>query len=303
MVKLGFYLLGQKGYIALSSFLGAFIANKGHVKFVCVARDAAITKDYYDEIIELCYVNNIPYFERTSLPENVQNMTDYSFAIGWRWIIFPSDNLIVLHDSLLPKYRGFSPLVNMLINGESKIGVTALFASDEYDKGDVIEQESLNIEYPIKIATVIDKISVLYGNLIIKICDLMFTNNPLPRTIQIESDATYSMWRDESDYAIDWSNSAVYIERFINSVSTPFAGAYSFIKNNKVRIIDVEIIPDVTIENRSEHVGKIIFKKNGKPVIVCGSGLLLINSALLDGYNLTAFNFRSRFTKNIRDTQ
>ena len=41
-----------------------------------------------------------------------------------------SENLIVFHDSLLPKYRGFAPLVSQLINGEEYLGVTAIFTND-----------------------------------------------------------------------------------------------------------------------------------------------------------------------------
>ena len=49
----------------------------------------------------------------------------------------------------MPKYRGFAPLVNSLVNGEKIIGVTALFASEEYDNGDIIMQSSVDITYPI----------------------------------------------------------------------------------------------------------------------------------------------------------
>jgi methionyl-tRNA formyltransferase len=53
-----------------------------------------------------------------------------------------------MHDSLLPKYRGFAPLPNALINGEREVGVTALFASEEYDMGDIVCQRRLAVEYP-----------------------------------------------------------------------------------------------------------------------------------------------------------
>ena len=70
----------------------------------------------------------------------------FKFAIGWKWIIDNTSQLIVLHDSLLPKYRGFSPLVNSLINGDTLTGVTALFASSEYDKGEIIEQAQIGLD-------------------------------------------------------------------------------------------------------------------------------------------------------------
>ena len=71
-------------------------------------------------------------------------------AVSWRWMIkHPKNKLIVFHDSILPKYRGFAPLVNMLINGEKEIGVSAIFGADEYDSE--IISEKTTISYPIKI--------------------------------------------------------------------------------------------------------------------------------------------------------
>ena len=89
---------------------------------------------------------------------------DYQLAIGWRWLISGTENLIVLHDSLLPKYRGFAPLVNSLINGEQEIGVTAIWAGPEFDAGEIIFQEKAGICYPIKIQEAIEIVSGLYRN-------------------------------------------------------------------------------------------------------------------------------------------
>lgn len=301
-MKIGFYLLGDKGFKTLIYFLNYFGGNE--IEFIVVSRDLKVENDFYYEIIEICQNYKLTVFEKDSLPIDIEKNTNYSFAVGWRWLIIRYKNLIVLHDSLLPKYRGFSPLVNMLVNEETKIGVTALFASGDYDKGDIIAQKSIDIEYPIKISEAINIILPLYGSLIVEISKNIFSENLLIRTPQIEKNATYSMWRDEYDYAIDWLNDSDYIERFVNSVSTPFAGAYSFIKNKKVRIIEVEKIADVYIKNRANHIGKCIFKKNTNPVIVCGSGLLLLKLGYWDEDKssfINSFPFRTRLTSVTRD--
>lgn len=301
-MKLGFYLLGQKGYTVLRTFLAHYDSNK--VGFIVVSKDLKIDNDFYDEIFSLCQSYKVPCFNKNDGPGETEKTVCYTFAIGWRWLIKDSENLIVLHDSLLPKYRGFSPLVNMLINGERKLGVTALFATSDYDKGDIINQESIRIEYPIRISEAIDIISKLYGNLIIKISKNIFSNIELSRVPQLEKDATYSMWRDEYDYAIDWRKDSNYIARFVNAVSTPFAGAHSFILNKKVRITDVETITDICIEDRNIHIGKCIFKQKNKPVIICGTGLLLLNTIYWDESKsdvLDTLNFRTRLTTTPRD--
>ena len=85
---------------------------------------------------------------------------------------------------------------------------------------------------------------------------------------------SYSMWRDDDDYNIDWAWSAEYIHRFVDSVDHPYAGASAYINDRRVRITNVRITTDHPIANRTP--GKILFLKKGIPTVVCGSGLLEI---------------------------
>jgi methionyl-tRNA formyltransferase len=123
-MKIALYLMTQKGYDVLKALIEKNLQN--FISEVIVGRDNNVTEDYADQIISLCEQIRIPHFERN---ESHQITSEYSIAISWRWLICGSTSkLIVLHDSLLPKYRGFAPLVNMLINKEPKIGVSAIFA-------------------------------------------------------------------------------------------------------------------------------------------------------------------------------
>jgi methionyl-tRNA formyltransferase len=144
-MKIAFYLLGEKAYQSLEGFIDQYGTN--NIGYIVVGKDKKIAKDFYEEMKQLANLYNIHTYERN---DNIETKVNYSFSIGWRWLI-NSSNLIVFYDFLLPKYRGFSPLVNMLINGEKWLGVTALFAVDEYDKGAIIKQEKVFIEYPLKI--------------------------------------------------------------------------------------------------------------------------------------------------------
>ena len=119
-------------------------------------------------IHDLCEKEQIKWVDRSCKP-----IIDsaYSIAIAWRWLIpiETHNTLIILHDSLLPKYRGFAPLVNMLINHEPSIGVTALFANEEFDRGDIICQKSDSVVYPIRIDEAIEKVSKLYVEIVLDI--------------------------------------------------------------------------------------------------------------------------------------
>lgn len=276
MKTIGFYLLGKKGLMVLEGFIRKFGSAK--VEYVVIGRDKNVKKDYSRELLLVCEKNKIKYKVFKDIAQNDANV-DYVFAVGWRWIINDVSNLIVLHDSLLPKYRGFSPLVNMLINGEQEVGVTALFASAEYDKGDIISQRSCRIEYPIKIARAVDLVSDLYVSLVIQIAKDIFENEMLRSQRQIESEATYSVWRGQDDYFVDWAKSADEIVRFVDAVSFPYDGAKTVCNGRYVAISGAVSVRDVEIINRSDHVGKCIFKDDGDPVIICGQGLVKITQA------------------------
>jgi len=263
------FLMTKKGYSVLRGIIDAGYSSV--IDMVVLSRDESMQNDYFDDLVALCVENNITCTDN----KNISTTSAYAIAVSWRWMInLSTTKLIVLHDSILPKYRGFSPLINMLINGEKKIGVTALFASSEYDRGEIIDQRSIDITYPIKIFDAINVLSDLYVDLVNMIIKKCTQNEMILATPQNEGDATYSLWRNEEDYIINWENDAEYNKRFIDSLGFPFNGAKTFMNNDSVRIHNSSVLEDVHVENRV--AGKIIFLSNGFPVVVCGKGLLKI---------------------------
>jgi methionyl-tRNA formyltransferase len=292
MKKFGFYVLGFKGYECLKAFFSEIGVE--YIGFVISARDENIKEDCFGAIRNLCIENGVKFKDRSEKNDEIAHV---KFAIGWRWIIVDSEDLIVFHDSLLPKYRGFAPLVNSLINGENEVGVTALKAETEYDSGEILGQKKIGIEYPVKISNVIESVSVLYADLLIAVSRKIISGERLNYYEQDASRATYSLWRDEIDYEINWRRSSKYISRFIDAVGYPYKGAEATVKGEKIHIIDCEIVDDVEIEDRSAHIGKIIFMNYGLPTIICGEGLLRLNNFVDHlGHSLVGkVSFRSRF--------
>ncbi len=291
MNSIALFIMGKKGLACLETALSNSFVE---LKFVIFATDKNVEKDYAVEIISLCTKRNILNYNRNSFDETLLNQVSYCIAVSWRWMIKSNlENLIVFHDSILPKYRGFNPLVSALINGDEEIGVTAIFADKEFDKGDILEIEKTVIEYPIKISETIDLISVCYQNLLKKILKKIAYNS-LVTSIQDETYATYSLWRDEEDYFIDWNLDAFVLERTINALGFPYGGARTIMDDRIIILDQIKSIPDVKIENRTP--GKIIFLFNNQPTIVCGVGLLKIQRAhyLENGNEVVFYKLRTR---------
>jgi methionyl-tRNA formyltransferase len=285
------FLLGKKG---LETLLKLESTNLLCISKVIIGTDKNVVEDYSKELISFCSQNEIKY--SVSSKENTFS-SEYAIAIGWRKLIDYNSNqrLIVFHDSILPRLRGFNPLVTALINGDEEVGVTALFASQDYDRGDIIDVKKTSINYPVKIENVIEILADSYAVLCNKIVNKIKNKELITTHKQDESLATYSLWRDEEDYFIDWSESSDKIARQIDAVGFPYKGAKTNMGNQIITITESEPIMDVLIENRS--IGKVIFKQNNNPVIVCGNGLLLVKSALDSNNQKVDFSnfFRLRF--------
>lgn len=289
MTEKGFYFL--KHTVTVPDYKSLFSQ-------VVVGNDKSLQQDYENDIIALCQLHHIPCIKKS---EFIKIETEYCLTIAWRWLIHhPEDKLIVFHDSILPKYRGFAPLMNALINKETEIGVTALYGAKAYDKGDIIAQSKSRITYPIKIHQAIQVINDHYVAVGKTILNELYHQRPLVAYPQKEQDASYSIWRDETDYWIDWRQSAEDIRRLIDALGYPYKGACTQADNLTIRITDATEVDDVVIENR--HCGKVIFIEDGKPIVICGTGLLKINQAFVDVNGekksfLPMKKFRMRFTQ------
>lgn len=274
MTKVGLYLMGYKGLgclqVAIDKKKSLFI----EIAFVVSAQDKSVLNDYFLDIKKLAQDHQIPFYNR-STNTKVAN-TDISIGISWRWIIKDPDNLIVFHDSLLPKYRGFNPLVTALIEGDKYIGVTAIKANKDFDKGNIVGYKKTSIEYPIKIDAAIHLITILYEYLLVEIMKKI-SKRTLREIVQNENIASYSLWRDDEDYKIEWNDSSTKIKRMIDAVGFPYKGAKTIYDGKTIKIIDAEIVDDLKIINRTS--GKILFINNNEPIVVCGSGLLIIKMA------------------------
>jgi len=288
-MKVTLFLINKKGYEVLKSILDNEHA-RDLLDFVVRAKDKGNAEDYYVQIGELCDLHSIKVYNRTN---KFKVDSNYSIAIGWKWLIYNVQNLIVFHDSLLPKYRGFAPLPNMLINGEHHIGATAIFANDRMDEGQILYQRSCEIKYPIKIEHAIRLISKIYVDLALTIFKNLINQNELIATPQNHSEATYSIWRDEEDYRICWSKSSAEIGRFIDAVGYPYSGAKTKIGEDIITITDATVLDSYKFE--LIHPGKILMFEDQMPIVLCGEGALKIKKAFLNDEPYIFSKLRVRF--------
>ena len=272
--KIALYLMNLKGFRVLEGIIKKGLVD--NIAFVCLGRDAKVLKDYGPEIEELCLDAKLGCYERGSEPAH----DHYKMAIGWRWMMASTEKLIVFHDSALPKYRGFSPVVSALVNGEGELGATALFASDHYDQGPIIKQKIWNISYPIRVEEAIEQMANAYLEMTLDLLKMIIAGEEIAGIPQDEERATYSVWLDEEDYDLDWSLPATQLKRFIDAKSFPYRGARSGMNGSLVRVLEAETEDIPKLENNSP--GKVLFIDDGEPLVLCGEGAIRIKNLIAE---------------------
>jgi len=293
----------EKGYQVLKKIHNDYFENIG---LICSYPEWNVKENYGQSIANYCISNNIQYIQWDALKSDLEhyikkNNISGIIAIGWQFLIpleyntILDNKIIVFHDSLLPKYRGFCPLATAILKGENEIGVSVIYASEGIDEGEIILQKKANIDNVAYLKDAINLISHLYYE---GVEDLLFmiNSNTITSHKQKQSEATYCLWRDPNDQKIDWNDSATNIYNLIRASGPPYLGAYTQLKNKTIRIWKASVQEnDINFEIRNP--GKIWNLENGKPVVVCGKGLLKIISATYeDGTNAVPIQkLRQRF--------
>ncbi len=153
-------------------------------------------------------------------------------------IYLPPYNSINLHFSLLPKYRGASPVQWALLNGEKKTGVTIFQLNEKMDEGDILFQEEIPILPEDNFSELEKKLSHLGAQLLLKTIKNIDTIKPLH---QDDSRATYAPLIKKEDGRIDWNQPASSINNKIRAFN-PWPSAFTYFSNKRVKIIKGTIL-------------------------------------------------------------
>src|SRR6478609_5767470 len=176
----------------------------------------AYEKIWSDSVADLAEARDVPVLIRNrpdddELFARLQEAdADIIVANNWRtWIpprIFglPRHGTLNIHDSLLPKYTGFSPLIWALINGEEEVGLTAHLMDEELDAGDIVLQRSTTVGPTDTVTDLFHRTIDMIGPITLDALDLIASGRT-DWTPQDRSQATFFHKRAPQDSHVDWS--------------------------------------------------------------------------------------------------
>ncbi len=201
-------------------------------------------------------------------------------------IYHPEFHTINIHASLLPKYRGASPINWAIINGDKETGITYQFIEKKLDAGDIIYQEKIKIEKEDTSITLSNKLSVLAADTVLKVLDMVESNN-YTRIKQNEYEASYVKILKKEDGKLDFNLSA---ENLINKIKglLPWPCAYCFLDGKILKIFKAELF-----QTNTGKPGEIIDIIKGKGFIVKASvdAILVLEVQPQDGKKMDAYSF------------
>jgi methionyl-tRNA formyltransferase len=186
---------------------------------------------------------------KKSLTESLKNVkADFFVVIAYGTIIpeevikMPKYGCINVHASLLPKYRGASPIQESLLNGDKETGISIMKIDNELDHGDVFFIKRIPIEEKDDLIGLSDKLAET-GSVILPLVlhDIMTERlSPIP---QNHKNATFCRKTEKEDGKISWNKTAVEIKNMIRAY-TPWPSVYTEIKGKKIKILETEISED-----------------------------------------------------------
>jgi len=207
------------------------------------------------------------------------------FVVAAFGLIFPREILdmpakgcVNLHASLLPAYRGASPVNMAVLNGDMFTGVSTMKMEMELDAGPVYMQRVVTIQPDETAGSLFERLSEAGAGLTQRTLEKIDRENlqPVP---QPEEGVSYALLLKKSDGLVDWGRSSLEIYNHIRGMN-PWPGSYTYFRGKMIKLHRSEPLDIIRRETRP---GEILEISGGRLVVSCGTGALNIRRIQAEG--------------------
>ncbi len=202
----------------------------------------------------------------------------------------PKHGCINVHPSLLPKYRGPSPIQTAIVNGDKETGVTLILLDEAVDHGPIIADCRLQIADFIIAPELEKELATMGAELMIKTIPEWIAGEitPVP---QDHTKATFTKMITKEDGHIDWEQSAEEIERHVRAM-TPWPGSWTIWEQKKKKMllhlkrVSVKTSPNPLLQGEERSLGKVTELLGNAITVVCGQDMLAIHELQPEGKHI-----------------
>lgn len=203
------------------------------------------------------------------------------------FLAIPKFAVLNVHASLLPKYRGSSPIQWSIINGDEKTGITIMKTVKAVDAGDVLLEKETEIGKKETAGELFDRLAILGGEAIVEAISLVECGKAT-FTPQDESKVTHCSMINKGDGLVDFSKTAKEIDCFVRGM-TPWPSAYTHIGEKTLKIFDVEKVELSDLQKSNEQFGNakfgevVLADKNHGLIVKVADGFIRLHVIQLEG--------------------
>jgi len=214
-------------------------------------------------------------------------VAEYGLIIPEKILGLALQGTLNVHPSLLPKYRGATPIQSALLHDEKETGVSIMLLDREMDHGPILAQKTMAIEDEDTAPTLEAKLGRAGAELLIETLEKWISGVITPRE-QDHNAATFCKKLSREDGRIDWNRPAEEIYRAWRAY-LPWPGIFTMWNGKRLKIVIAQsysVIASVakqSNENSHPEPATPLLTPDGKLVITCGTGALLIERLQLEG--------------------
>ncbi len=185
--------------------------------------------------------------------------------------------VINVHPSLLPKYRGASPIAGALLAGEEETGVTIMLMDEGMDTGPILAQKATEIRSEDTTGSLEDRLATLGAELLVDTLS-RWLDGRIDALPQDDSEATYTKLISKDEAVIDWTLAALELWHRVRAYN-PRPGARTSWEGSLLKVLRAR--PDVEWRG-SEEPGRVLELPDGVAVAT-GQGALFLDEVQLAG--------------------
>ena len=236
-----------------------------------------LAKDRNLKILQFDNVNSDDAIsELKSFNADIFIVVSYGQILKESVLSIPKLYSVNIHASLLPKYRGASPIQYALLNGDKETGITIIRMDETLDGGDIILQKEIKIDSNDYIENLSSKLSLLGSEAIIEFLNMQESKR-IDFKKQDNNNVSYAPKIKKEDGLIDWSKKSYEIVNQIRALS-PWPSAYTHFNNKILKILQAD-----TSKDSSEILGEVILSDDTGIKVACSDGSIVIKKLQLEG--------------------
>ena len=152
-------------------------------------------------------------------------VASYGMIIPQEILELPEKGALNVHPSLLPKYRGASPIQAAILNGETETGVTIILMDEQMDHGPILAQEKIALDPAETTSTAMSKLAQ-FGSEILARAIPNYLNGKIAPQPQDHTQATYTKLVKKDDGKVNWQENNIQIERMARAYN-PWPGVWT----------------------------------------------------------------------------